>query len=486
MTTRFKDFVPGLSLNSTFDGTEELPLVQSSTSKRTTLQRIADWVVQTAQSFTQSGTGAVATTVQDYLRLHRIVHGWIPTALWSGIADGTNSTALTTYIQAALDAGGTNSDLYFPEGVYKIDGVIKLPTGTKLIGAGQQATTIKQTADFTALRCDEATETSARHLVIQDIGVQLSGVTASSTTHGISIVGTSANSAYNRLARVTVFGGFYNGFNIVKPIVTSLEDCVALNCTNDGFAISSLGTSTRLKNCYANASTRYGYSVLGALSYSGFSSCSADASGSHGYHFAPSSAGGSDYPVAIEVANCGAESSTGDGFHIEDAEDFTFSACRALSNTGDGLQIDGGRGIVLTAFRSTGNAGWGVNPSTSATPKIPSGIVLVGCTLSGNTSGRVALTSRVVEIAGTDNNVFQTNVSLHAHAATVMPAGGTAGAGVLMSTTSNFGIFFGSSAPTLSAAKGSLYLRSDGSGTTSRAYINTDGGTTWTNITTAA
>jgi hypothetical protein len=70
--------------------------------------------------------------------------------------------------------------------------------------------------------------------------------------------------------------------------------------------------------------------------------------------------------------------------------------------------------------------------------------------------------------------------------ATAIPAGGTAGAGVKLSSTSNFGVFFGSGAPTLSAAKGSLYLRSDGSTTNDRAYINTDGGTTWTALTTAA
>lgn len=70
--------------------------------------------------------------------------------------------------------------------------------------------------------------------------------------------------------------------------------------------------------------------------------------------------------------------------------------------------------------------------------------------------------------------------------ATAIPAGGTAGAGYLFSSTSNFGMFFGSGAPTLSAAKGSLYLRSDGSSTSTRAYINTDGSTTWTAITTAA
>jgi len=47
---------------------------------------------------------------------------------------------------------------------------------------------------------------------------------------------------------------------------------------------------------------------------------------------------------------------------------------------------------------------------------------------------------------------------------------------------------FGSGSPSgsVTAAKGSLYLRTDGSSTSTRAYINTDGGTGWTNITTAA
>lgn len=69
---------------------------------------------------------------------------------------------------------------------------------------------------------------------------------------------------------------------------------------------------------------------------------------------------------------------------------------------------------------------------------------------------------------------------------TAIPAGGTAGAGYRFSSTANFGVFFGSGAPTLAAAKGSLYLRSDGSGIADRAYINTDGSTTWTAIATAA
>lgn len=53
-------------------------------------------------------------------------------------------------------------------------------------------------------------------------------------------------------------------------------------------------------------------------------------------------------------------------------------------------------------------------------------------------------------------------------------------------TSTTPGVYSGAGAPTLSAAQGSLYLRSDGSSTSTRAYINTDGGTTWTSVTTAA
>lgn len=66
------------------------------------------------------------------------------------------------------------------------------------------------------------------------------------------------------------------------------------------------------------------------------------------------------------------------------------------------------------------------------------------------------------------------------------PTGGTAGLGYQLSSTNNFGTFYGSSAPTLIAGKGSMYLRNDGSNTSNRAYVNTDGISTWTAIITLA
>jgi hypothetical protein len=76
------------------------------------------------------------------------------------------------------------------------------------------------------------------------------------------------------------------------------------------------------------------------------------------------------------------------------------------------------------------------------------------------------------------------NQSLKVEASTAIPAGGTTGTGLLLSATANFGIFFGSGVPTLSAARGSLYLRTDGFGVDSRLYVNTNGTTGWTAVST--
>jgi hypothetical protein len=88
---------------------------------------------------------------------------------------------------------------------------------------------------------------------------------------------------------------------------------------------------------------------------------------------------------------------------------------------------------------------------------------------------------------GTNNVISATtagNVTIGSGVA--ITAGGSKVAGVSFTSTADFGVYTGSGAPSISAAKGSLYLRSDGTTTTSRAYINTDGATTWTAITTVA
>jgi hypothetical protein len=81
-------------------------------------------------------------------------------------------------------------------------------------------------------------------------------------------------------------------------------------------------------------------------------------------------------------------------------------------------------------------------------------------------------------------NGFSTPGNLIADSGLAPVAGGAQA--IQMGTTAGFGIYFGSGAPSISAAQGSLYLRTDGNSTSTRAYINQNGSTTWTAITTAA
>ena len=71
---------------------------------------------------------------------------------------------------------------------------------------------------------------------------------------------------------------------------------------------------------------------------------------------------------------------------------------------------------------------------------------------------------------------------------TDVAAGGTAPTSIPGVATAARGpvLMAGNGAPTCAAPKGSLYLNIAGSSGATRAYINTDGGTTWTAVTTAA
>lgn len=100
-------------------------------------------------------------------------------------------------------------------------------------------------------------------------------------------------------------------------------------------------------------------------------------------------------------------------------------------------------------------------------------------------AGDVTCTHSAGALTFFNTNFFLTGTS-SILTGTAIPAGGFAGSGYKLSSTSNFGIFFGSSTPTLAAAQGSLYLRSDGSSTTTRMYVNTNGSTTWTAVSTVA
>lgn len=85
-----------------------------------------------------------------------------------------------------------------------------------------------------------------------------------------------------------------------------------------------------------------------------------------------------------------------------------------------------------------------------------------------------------------DNSIILFNVN-NGGLAQLMPGSGLTAGGVMGYSwgAAVMGIAFGSGAPTMAAAQGTLYLRSDGNSTNTRLYINTNGSTGWTAITTA-
>jgi hypothetical protein len=84
--------------------------------------------------------------------------------------------------------------------------------------------------------------------------------------------------------------------------------------------------------------------------------------------------------------------------------------------------------------------------------------------------------TQVTTLAATGN--------ITADSASALVAGG-ASAFIATNTAAGMGVYIGSGAPTVAAAKGSIYLRSDGSSASTRLYVS-DGSTTWIAVTTAS
>lgn len=94
-------------------------------------------------------------------------------------------------------------------------------------------------------------------------------------------------------------------------------------------------------------------------------------------------------------------------------------------------------------------------------------------------TGAITTTSTIGPATVVDTVAATGNIT--ADSGTAPTAGGMAA--FLVSSTANFGIFVGSGAPSVTAAQGSLYLRTDGTTTNDRIYVR--GSAAWIAITTA-
>jgi hypothetical protein len=156
------------------------------------------------------------------------------------------------------------------------------------------------------------------------------------------------------------------------------------------------------------------------------------------------------------------------------------SLARATSITGATTVTSAVANALAVGQAGTTNPALQVDASTASSAtgiSIKSAAAAAGVAVSVISSG--AAENLTIAAKGTTGTItFQPAIAV--------PAGGSAAGSVLMSSTAALGVYFGSGAPTVSAAQGSLYIRTDGSSTSTRLYVNTNGAGTWTNVTTAA
>jgi hypothetical protein len=121
-------------------GTEELYVVSGVSDYRATSMQVASYAVEAYAGFTQSGTGAIARTVQSKLQDTVSVFDFMTVAQIANVQTATATLDASSAIQACINyvstlpRGGT---VYFPPGEYLIGETLTVVTpNVRLVGSG--------------------------------------------------------------------------------------------------------------------------------------------------------------------------------------------------------------------------------------------------------------------------------------------------------------------------------------------------------------
>jgi len=134
---------------------------------------------------------------------------------WYNVLDyGANnggSVECSAEIQAAIDAGGANSVIFFPAGTYLIDTALSMTNGAvRLTGVGRYQSKILSTTNQTMISWD-CTSATLYYMEISDIGIQNSCSGTRTSVFGISLAG--SNSIARSTIRNVAFIGTYVGIH---------------------------------------------------------------------------------------------------------------------------------------------------------------------------------------------------------------------------------------------------------------------------------
>ena len=180
--------------------------------------------------YVQTGTGAVATTVQARLRQSLSVKDFGATG------DGTTDD--TTAIQNALNAG-TGRSVYFPAGTYRFSSTLLVKTKTTLIGDGMNKSILKLTSGFgagtTAIRNDIITGTVD---VYYDTDLEFYGLTFDGNNNSTR---TGELVAIAKVQNVTFSNCGFQNHTYIALALTANSNMIVTECyfTNNGRPIPS-------------------------------------------------------------------------------------------------------------------------------------------------------------------------------------------------------------------------------------------------------
>ena len=195
-----------------------------------------------------------------------------------------------------------------------------------------------------------------------------------------------------------------------------------------------------------------------------------------------------------------------------DSDDVTIThSSSALTFAGAGAGYTFAEGVTMSsAFTVSGAVTLSSAVTMSGAVALTSGVTMSGAvtlssavsvtgTLTASSNSTVAINGAFTSSAYTASGLiagsigisagtsFTSSGNINAVSGTTITLGGVAGKGILLFGSTTWGIYGGSSAPAIAAGQGSLYMRTDGATSLSRAYIQSSGSTnTWVGVLTTA
>lgn len=328
--------------------------------------------------FTQTGTGAVARTLDDKLQGYIDALDFIPTSLHAGIRDGTNSTNLSTYINSALTAA-TGQRLVLTPGFYKITSGLNVPAGTWIDGWGA-------TLNCTSSQFKAVSFASGGGIV------------------GVTITGP-ASGTYNSLGH----GVYCSGTNNAPSAPTFVTAPVVENCTISNFGIYGVYFA------YVNGGEVRGCTITG-IGYAGVGGISCNdtlVTGNRISTIGPGPGTGDAYGVFLDRANGTTEASDPRSYRCRISDNTVKSVI--ATGVANGQGIDTHAGVDFTISGNTIDScqvGIAVTASVIAgvTQLGPKRVSVAGNTITGTATGYGILVSGA--IVGTTVNGYAEQITV--------------------------------------------------------------------------